>query len=343
MCSLQVFTTDASCLEIHWDIRLKLPSLKPFVENPGLAGAFSGIVDNHLIVMGGANFPDKKPWEGGVKQWWRTLYSLSLDENAKRQEWQGDDDFLPYSVAYGVSIQLKEGVLCIGGNDANQCYDKVWMVKRENSQWKIDLDWPSLPTPLSCGCGTLLDGKIYLLGGQSSMKNQTATSHFFMLDLNRKEEGWKALPSWPGDPKGYAVCVAQNHSLYLFSGRNYNGEGLLEVHTDGYVYHPEENRWDKIDQNFPVMAGVAMAYGKDKILFLGGVEKALPTTEDHPGFSRKIRCFNVISQSQEVVATSPYPIPVTTNIVVNDRLFYITSGEVKPGIRTPFILRGIIK
>ncbi len=175
------------------------------------------------------------------------------------------------------------------------------------------------------------------------MKNQTATSHFFMLDLNRKEEGWKALPSWPGDPKGYAVCVAQNHSLYLFSGRNYNGEGLLEVHTDGYVYHPEENRWDKIDQNFPVMAGVAMAYGKDKILFLGGVEKALPTTEDHPGFSRKIRCFNVISQSQEVVATSPYPIPVTTNIVVNDRLFYITSGEVKPGIRTPFILRGIIK
>ncbi len=342
MCSLQVFTTDASCLEIHWDIRLKLPSLKPSVENPGLAGAFSGIVDNHLIVMGGANFPDKKPWEGGVKQWWRTLYSLSL-EGAEESDWQIEEDFLLFPVAYGVSIQLPEGVLCIGGNDANQCYDKVWMVKRENSRWKIDTDWPSLPEPLSCSCGVLLDQKIYILGGQTSMENQTATSHFFVLDLSRKEEGWKALPSWPGDPKGYAVCVAQNHSLYLFSGRDYDGKGVLKVHTDGYVYHPTENRWDKINQTFPVMAGVAMPYENDKILFMGGVEEVLPTTEDHPGFSKRIRCFDVQDQSLEILSTSPFPIPVTTNLVVNHDTIYITSGEVKPGIRIPYILRGIIE
>ena len=38
----------------------------------------------------------------------------------------------------------------------------------------------------------------------------------------------------------------------------------------------------------------------------------------------------------------PYILPVTTSIAKKDNAFYITSGEVKPGIRTPEIVQGEI-
>jgi len=43
----------------------ELPSINFHDKNPGVAGAFPGITGDKLIVAGGANFPDKKPWEGG--------------------------------------------------------------------------------------------------------------------------------------------------------------------------------------------------------------------------------------------------------------------------------------
>lgn len=60
------------------------------LKNVGLAGAYSGIVEDKLLVLGGANFPDKYPWEGGVKTWWSTLYSYDLHMD----KWTVYDDSL---------------------------------------------------------------------------------------------------------------------------------------------------------------------------------------------------------------------------------------------------------
>ncbi|HET8737433.1 MAG TPA: hypothetical protein VFM69_12620, partial [Pricia sp.] len=48
----------------------KLPDLPPNKGQkvqPGLAGTYAGVDDGVLILAGGANFPDKLPWEGGKK------------------------------------------------------------------------------------------------------------------------------------------------------------------------------------------------------------------------------------------------------------------------------------
>ena len=84
------------------------------------------IVEDKLLVLGGANFPDKYPWEGGVKTWWSTLYSYDLHMD----KWTVYDDFLNSPLAYGVSICLPEGLLCIGGCDRMQCSDKVFLIKK---------------------------------------------------------------------------------------------------------------------------------------------------------------------------------------------------------------------
>ena len=63
---------------MQWENSLLLPGCTGMLKNVGLAGAYSGIVEDKLLVLGGANFPDKYPWEGGVKTWWSTLYSYDL-------------------------------------------------------------------------------------------------------------------------------------------------------------------------------------------------------------------------------------------------------------------------
>lgn len=328
---------DENAIKIRWENSVILPGCTDMQKNVGLAGAYSGIVGRKLLVLGGANFPLKYPWEGGTKVWWSTLYSYDLEN----QQWKVYDNFLPLPLAYGVSIQIPDGLLCIGGCNQTQCSDKVFLIKEKNDSLIIDsISYPSLPIPLANAAGALLDDKVYIAGGQESMKNEKSTGHFYMLNLHQMEIGWQKLPDWPGSSRGYAVCATQGGTFYLFGGRSYGPNEEMRVHTDGYAFEPKAEQWKKIPGNFPVMAGTAISYKKNKILFLGGVEKILPASPEHPGFSREVREFNTKTKVMSTTLNCPYPIPVTTNVVCDRNTFYIPSGEVQPGIRTPRILKG---
>ena len=148
---------------MQWENSLLLPGCTGMLKNVGLAGAYSGIVEDKLLVLGGANFPDKYPWEGGVKTWWSTLYSYDLHMD----KWTVYDDFLNSSLAYGVSICLPEGLLCIGGCDRMQCSDKVFLIKKEGVSFVVDsVSYPALPVPLANATGLLEITVFILLGGR---------------------------------------------------------------------------------------------------------------------------------------------------------------------------------
>lgn len=328
---------DENTIQIQWENSIILPECTDMQKNVGLAGAYSGIVGGKLLVLGGANFPQKYPWEGGTKVWWSTLYSYDLES----QEWKVYDNFLQIPLAYGVSIQVPEGLLCVGGCNQAQCSDNVFLIKEENHSFIIDsISYPSLPMPLANAAGAILDNKVYIAGGQETMINEKSTRHFYMLDLHQKEMGWQKMPDWSGSSRGYAVCAVQSGKFYLFSGRSYGPDEEMVVHTDGYAFEPKAGQWERIPGDFPVMAGTAIPYEKDNILFLGGVDKILPASPEHPGFSREVRVFNTKTKAMSSTFDCPYPIPVTTNVVNDTNAFYITSGEVQPGIRTPHILKG---
>lgn len=323
--------------KIQWENSILLPGCADMQKNVGLAGAYSGIVEGQLLVLGGANFPQKYPWEGGIKVWWSTLYSYDLSN----QEWKVYDNFLPLPLAYGISIQVPEGLLCMGGCNRTQCSDQVFLIKEDNHSFIIDsISYPSLPVPLANAAGAMLENRIYIAGGQETMMNERSTRHFYMLDLYEMEKGWQKLPNWPGTSRGYAVCAAQNGKFYLFGGRSYGPDESMVVHTDGFVFDPDAGQWEKIPGDYPVMAGTAIPFEKDKILFLGGVEEILPTSAEHPGFSRAVRVFDTKTNEMATTLSCPYPVPVTTNVVCDTTALYITSGEVQPGIRTSHILKG---
>lgn len=327
---------------IEWDNSLTLPGEGQ--ASIGVAGAFSGFIGDYLIVAGGANFPGQMPWEGGTKVWHDAIYRI----NPSRQgtDWVTEGTRLPHPLAYGCSIELSSGILCIGGCDSARCYTEVFQLCLEGDRVTIDTDWPELPVPLANATASRIGDKIYVAGGQERMDRQEATNHFLVLDLTNRKAGWKALQPWPGKARGYAVSAAQSdgfdNCFYLFSGRDYKADGSVEVLTDGYSYNPRLNQWKKLAGTFPVMAGNALPTGANHILLLGGVPEMLPGSDEHPGFDRTIRLYHTITNTLIEKDTAPYPLAVTTSIAHKGNAFYIASGEVKPGIRTPHITRGEI-
>ncbi|MDR2917369.1 MAG: sodium:solute symporter, partial [Tannerella sp.] len=335
--------------DIKWDNSLTLPSINGQA-NPGIAGAFSGFIGDYLVIAGGANFPEATPWEGGVKKWWSTLYYIdpnSIRPNKKDARWTVMEDALPYSLGYGVAIELPEGLLCIGGNDAEKCYKEVFLIKIDTGRVIIDNEWPSLPVPLSNMTGTLSGNKIYIMGGQEKSTGGKATNHFFMLDLLNRNKGWEILPSWPGPARIFAVSAAQSNGfdncIYLFSGRDVDDStGYLEILHDGWEYNPRLMSWKKIDRQFPLTAGSAISTGVNHILLFGGVTEMIPGSGQHPGFDNTVRLFHTITQTLIEKEISPFPVPVTMQTIKKGNKFYFPSGELKPGIRTPVVISGEI-
>ena len=119
----QLTETDA----IRWDSSLTLPQIdgKP---NIGIAGVFSGRIDGKLLIAGGANFPDRTPAANGEKKYHRDLYIYDTS-----QGWQIIPDALPAPRAYGVSVTLPEGVLCIGGCTAEGGTNQVLRLSRDGT------------------------------------------------------------------------------------------------------------------------------------------------------------------------------------------------------------------
>ncbi|WP_167616692.1 kelch repeat-containing protein [Maribellus sediminis] len=345
----------------------------------GVAGAFSGIIGNHLFVGGGANFPGKKPWEGGIKQFHDQLLVFKIEDDSLLLE---DKDYkLPEQVAYGASITLPGGILCVGGNDSEKCFSKVFMIK-ENQEHKPDFQsMPDLPVPLSFASATAINNVVYIIGGSSSVDGTDSGNHFFQLDLSKSgtsEFGWQSLPAFPGKGRIYTVAVAQSNGeracVYIFGGRNVNSSKEITVFTDGLVYDPVEKTWSPViaadSADFTVMAGTAFAEGSNHIVFAGGVPGTLVEKEqnitkklaesvkrndaagiadyqrlklkyftEHPGFLRDILLFDTETKQLTRIGTFETHCPVTTNLVKYRNEAFITSGEIKPGVRSPYIYK----
>ena len=68
--------SSANVMNLTWDELPPLPPSAGQAKQPGVAGPFAGVHGDALIVAGGANFPDKMPWEGGTKVWWDDIWVL---------------------------------------------------------------------------------------------------------------------------------------------------------------------------------------------------------------------------------------------------------------------------
>ncbi len=187
--------------QILWEQLPDLPAAAKASEQKGLAGLFGGVHNDVLILAGGANFPDAAPWKNGIKSFWNDIYVLEK-KTAGKSQWVADlKAKLPKPIAYGASVSTAQGIVCIGGTDATQCYPDVFLLTWNPDSREVEIHpLPPLPTPLAHCTAAVIGSTVYVAGGITDPFGE-GTKAFFALDLDPKPDPESAPgPTSPDDP-----------------------------------------------------------------------------------------------------------------------------------------------
>jgi N-acetylneuraminate epimerase len=352
----------------RWSVAANLPVNQKLGKQPGLAGPFSGFINGELIIAGGANFPDSMPWQGGKKVYWSDVYIMHINKKG-RSSWVNNGEYkLKENIAYGASVQMKEGIVCIGGENENGISKKVFLLHGNDMSKKIVIkDLPEVPIPLTNLSAVGIGSNIYVAGGENG---STVSNHLFRFNIHQPAKGWIELATIPIEVS-HTVFVEGDKELvsylYLIGGRKKNPNGISDLYSSVFEYDIEKNSWaKKQDMPYPVAAGMGIGGRTSQILFIGGdkgetfhkVETLLAKIAaekdeekrqllvkekdqlqiHHPGFSKEILAYNIYTDQWRKVGQIPFDSPVTTIAVKGDHRYYIPSGEIKAGIRTSQIL-----
>jgi len=322
-------------------------SLPDLPEALGVAGPYAGLSNNAMILAGGAHFPVPL-FEGGKKLWVDDIYVLAKDPNDNYRWHTGYK--LARPLAYGAAVTTDQGLICIGGCDANRFYPDVFSLHWRNG--KIERQQlPPLPKPCAFTSAANLDNVIYVAAGQTSPSATAAMSNFWALDLSDPKAAWQKLDPWPGPPRILPVASAHNGAFYLFSGAQLlpaaDGKTTRRYLTDAYRFSPEQG-WRRIaDLPAPVTAAPtpAVAYGQSHIIVFGGddganADRVWDLKNDHPGFSTDILAYHTITNTWTKMGTLPAGHVTTTAVRWGDSVI-MPTGEIRPGTRTPKIYQAV--
>lgn len=310
----------------------------PPIDDPiGFASPFAGVLNGQLAIAGGANFPQKLPWEGGTKVWHTAIHVLS----SPNTHWKTIGQ-LSRPLAYGCAFPVNNGILCVGGSDSNQHHSRSFLLNLSPEGTPTETEWPALPTPVANAAGVRIHKKLYLVGGHSA-PDQPPLSSVLALDLDIPESGWKPLPPIPGSGRILASVGHHDGWLYVASGTNLTFENDAPVRRplrDAFRYRPDVG-WEQLpDLPEPRIAAPSPMLESANGPIIPGGDNAtqMKTSPDqHRGFSRTTLRFNPIARQWEPGPELPLGI-VTAGTVRWQNLDIIPGGEIRPGIRTPRVI-----
>lgn len=311
--TLAAMASLADAKTIAWDRLTDLP------DREGFAGVFAGVAKDaekdFLVVAGGANFPNGRPWEeekNPTKIYYRGVLTLELGRDDAR--WERKPGVWPTPVAYGMSVTLPERGTCLflGGKNVDAERDQERALA---SAWEVGLEKgtlvrreiPPLPVPLVEGVAGAVDGKVIVAAGATNNSDEAASGfvtsrRVFLLDteLPEAEWAWEELP-WLGDEvrgRVYAVGGVRGEKFYVFGGRDFANENPeasaervtqvnLDLLADCYVLDLETREWKGLadmPHGMSAAPSAAVPAGNSHFLMLGGVSAAFwrKQFEDRP-------------------------------------------------------------
>lgn len=342
----------------------------------GFAGAINGISNDVLIVTGGANFPDKMPWEGGKKHYSKTIYVL---EKSKDQfTWNKDvKSVLPEPIAYCGSTSTDLGVVYVGGENENGLSNKSFLLKWNHVKKEVETkSLSNFPFAIANVSLTHIGNIVYAVGGDEATKS---SDFFASLDLDEINPQWKTLPKLPL-ALANAVVIAQKGknetNIYVVGGRTKTASGISDLHNTTFVFDLKKQSWSTVaiisdgknSTNFSAGAGVAV--GSNSIVIVGGddgvifhqietylsqiaatesaqekadlIAKKNQLVTNHPGFYNGVLLYNTQTDTWSKIGELPFLPQVTTPAVLWDNKIILSNGEIKPGVRTPNVMSGSI-
>jgi solute:Na+ symporter, SSS family len=372
--------------KIEWEKIAELPPIHGMAKHPGLAGAYAGVHQGALIIAGGTNYPVGKPWNGARRSWWPDIYVLERTQApdfSSIYTWVPAQSELTEPLAYGASVSIPDGVLCMGGASVDVVHSECFVLQWNKSERKVErVEFPSLPQPICCHAAVLLKGIVYVLGGTSRMPNGRPTNQFYCLDLAKKgtpEFTWKALTPWDGPGRVFPIAAASLEgdveSLYLCGGRDTGNDP--DFLTDLHKFDPIKRDWsilgDVVDpRGHPASVMAAPAFhvpphhlvvvsgtDQDLMKMLEGNTRDLKELDDrekadrlrynqlllekYPGYTRTVLGYDAAIGEWNHIGNFPGEACLTTPAVNWDGLMIIPSGETGPGTRSPIIWAATIR
>lgn len=359
-----------SRVKINWTLSGSLPSQHTSLQS-GLAGVFSGASGDIMWIAGGSNFSNGLPWEGGSKLFYDTVFYFK--KNKQGITLLPQRGHLPVALAYGSSIAIEGGVVCLGGQNASGFSKKAVLATLKTGEASLRYQsLPDLPDGIANAAGTSYRNTIYLAGGETV---SGPVDQFLSLDITNPGKGWQNMAKLPM-PVSHAILVTQYNgkdtSLYLVGGRRKDISGISEIYATVFRYHTDSDTWEPCPAMPYALAahtGVAgpenriFIFGGDKGEVFGKVEKVLVAIDHetdpvkrselvkvknvlqntHPGFSRGILMYNTVTGKWKEIAKLPFPAAVTTHAFIWGKEMVIPSGEIRAGVRSPEIWMGKIE
>lgn len=330
-----------STLFLSWSIPLPAASqliweaLPPLPDREGFAGAFAGVSGGALLIAGGANFPERKPWEGGKKVWHDTVFALEKPDGRWKVAGQ-----LPRPLGYGISLSTRQGVICVGGSDANRHYPDTFVLTFSNGTARTQ-PLPSLPIPLANAAGALLGETVYVCGGSEQPGERSAMNRLLALDLAAPTPHWRELDPCPGQPRILPVAAALEGAFCLAGGaalENTNGQMSRVYLRDAWRYESSRGWKRMADLLKPSVAAPSPApVVGSRFLIVGGDDGSLvgfKPVERHPGFPKTVLAFDMLKNEWSQIGEAPASRATLPTTWWHDR-FVLPSGEIRPGVRSP--------
>lgn len=245
----------------------------------GISAPFAGCMNHKVLVAGGCNFPNVPAAQGGEKVFYDAIWMLEPHQ-PQGQGWEKVGK-LPHPCAYGMSVEVADGVVCLGGTDGQEDFSQVFLLQLDGKGKAVTQALPDLPKGLQNGCAAW-DGKayIYVAGGQSQGEPSAAAWRLKYPG----GKAWEDLPPLPDGGRIQPAGVVQNGAtgpLFLvLGGYDLPHDGKLgKVYENGLRYDPKSHTWTSTapicphGQPMALVGSSAMASGCSHVVCMGGVNK----------------------------------------------------------------------
>lgn len=356
-------TPDKKTTMVQWDVATKLPADSIGQPHLGLAGPVTGILGDTLLIAGGANFPDKMPWDGGAKHYASQVYLYQITASGLQflQEQELKD-----AIAYPGSCTTQNAIYFAGGENTAGVQSSVKKLTLTAGRLTEET-LPDLPVALTNGSLVFASDKLYYVGGENS---EIVSDKIYKLDLSA-DTAWEEAFTLSYPVTNAVVLSDQKKKIYIAGGRMRNPNSLSTIYNQLLEADLASGTVAKIaDLPQAIAAGTGVLDGDGNMLLFGGddgttfhqvealiakinqtaaiaqkdslnLEKA-NMQRAHPGFPMTCWSFDMNkklwTQLNDISGASPV---TTTALLYNDTVI-IPSGEIRAGVRTDQILIGKI-
>ena len=321
----------------------------------GVSACYCGVINGYLYIAGGCNFPDKPVAEGGKKRFYKAIYAAKLNAEGDRLEWETVGQ-MPQPAAYGVSVTYENSLIFVGGN--NETGGLTTAIRLHPTATGMQQEaLPSLPHALDNMAGAVVGHTLYVVGGNCE---GVATQRVWSLDLkNTAKQGWKEEPSIPGIARVQPIAAALAGDLLGVWGgfAPKTDSKAAQLAMNGASYSAGCGTWtalpaptDALGEEVFTGGATAIATPQKDVVVVGGVNKdvflaainKLPEgyllhEPEWYRFNNRVLCYRDGAWTQ--LLQHPSVARAGCALAYWDGWVYVVGGELKPGIRTPEIVR----